>query len=105
MLKSCLDIQFNYVVSEMFDSIKIAITKTLRIQKKEDTKDKKNTLYIVIIQIDVSLKENMLKHKKDVDLKDVCDTKKCVYHRNLLITCNTKKCVYLEDNRSWCKRC
>jgi len=100
MLKSCLDIQFNYVVSEMFDSIKIAITKTLRIQKKEDTKDKKNTLYIVIIQIDVSLKENMLKHKKDVDLKDVCDTKKCVYHRNLLITCNTKKCVYLEDNRS-----
>jgi len=25
----------------MFDSIKIAITKTLRIQKKENTKDKK----------------------------------------------------------------
>ena len=43
----------------------------------------------------------MLKHKNNVDLKDVYDTKKCVYHRNLLITRNTKKCVYLEDNRSW----
>ncbi len=31
MLKSCLNIQFNYVVSEMFNSIKIVITKTLRI--------------------------------------------------------------------------
>jgi len=84
----------------MFNSIEIAITKTLRIQKKEDTKDKKNTLYIVVIQINVSFKENMLKHKKDVDLKDVCNTKKCVYHRNLLITRNTKKCVCLKDNRS-----
>ncbi len=37
----------------------------------------------------------MLKHKKDVDLKDVCDTKKCVCHRNLLTTRNTKKCVCL----------
>ncbi len=45
-------------------------------------------LYIIIIQINVSLKENMLKHKKDVDLKDVCDI---------------KKYVYLEDNRSWLK--
>ena len=27
------------------------MTKTLRIQKKEDTKDKKNTLYIVVTQI------------------------------------------------------
>jgi len=43
-------------VTRMFDSIKIIITKTLRIQKKEDTKDKKNTLYIVVTQIDVSLK-------------------------------------------------
>ena len=34
-------------------SIEIAITKTLRIQKKEDTKDKKNMLYIVVTQIDV----------------------------------------------------
>ncbi len=51
-------------------------------------------LYIVVTQIDASFKENMLKHKKDVDLKDVCDTKKCVCHRNLLITRNTKKCVY-----------
>ncbi len=100
MLKSCLNIQSNHVVSEMFNSIKIVITKTLRIQKKKDTKDKKNTLYIVVTQIDVSLKENVLKHKKDVDLKDVCDTKKYVCHRNLLITRNTKKFVYLEDNRS-----
>ena len=80
--------------------IKIIIIKTLRIQKKEDTKDKKNILYIVVTQIDVKLKENMLKHKKDVDLKDVCNTKKCVCHRNLLITRNTKKYVCLEDNRS-----
>jgi len=57
-------------------------------------------LYIVVTQIDASFKENVLKHKKDVDSKDICNTKKCVYHRNLLITCNTKKCVYLEDNRS-----
>jgi len=57
-------------------------------------------LYIVVTQIDVSLKENMLKHKKDVDLKNVCNTKKCVYHRNLLIICNIKKYVYLEDNKS-----
>jgi len=56
-------------------------------------------LYIVVIQIDVSFKENMLKHKKDVDLKDVYNTKKCVCHRNLLITCNIK-CVCLKDNRS-----
>ncbi len=58
-------------MTRMFDSIKIIITKTLRIQKKEDTKDKKNTLYIVVTQIDVSLKENVLKHKKDVDSKNV----------------------------------
>ncbi len=32
-------------------------------------------LYIVVIQIDVSLKENMLKHKKNVDSKNVCDVK------------------------------
>ncbi len=57
-------------------------------------------LYIIVTQINVSLKEDMLKHKKDVDSKDVCDTKKCVYHRNLLITHNTKKCVCLKDNRS-----
>ncbi len=100
MLRSCLDIQFNHVMSEMFNLIKIAITKTLRIQKKEDTKDKKNMLYIVITQINVSLKENVLKHKKNVDLKDVCNIKKCVYHRNLLIICNTKKCVCLKDNKS-----
>jgi len=79
------------------------MTKTLKIQKKEDTKDKKNMLYIVVTQINASLKEDVLKHKKDVDLKDVCDTKKCVCHRNLLITRNTKKCVYLKDNRSWLK--
>ena len=57
-------------------------------------------LYIVVIQINVSFKEDVLKHKKDIDLKDVCDTKKCVCHRNLLITRNTKKCVCLKDNRN-----
>ena len=51
MLRSCLNIQSNHVVNEMFDSIKITITKTLRIQKKESIKEKKNMLYIVIIQI------------------------------------------------------
>ncbi len=56
--------------------------------------------YIVVTQIDASLKEDVLKHKKDVDLKDVYDTKKCVCYRNFLITRNTKKCVCLEDNRS-----
>ncbi len=43
----------------------------------------------------------MLKHKKNVDSKDVYDIKKYVYHRNLLTIYNTKKCVYLKDNRSW----
>ncbi len=57
-------------------------------------------LYIIVTQINASLKENVLKHKKDIDSKDVYDTKKYVYHRNLLITCNTKKCVYLENNKS-----
>ncbi len=57
--------------------------------------------YIVVTQINASFKENMLKHKKDVDLKNVCNTKKCVYHRNLLIICNTKKRVYLKDIKSW----
>ncbi len=32
-------------------------------------------LYIVVTQINVSLKEDVLKHKKDVDLKNVCDIK------------------------------
>ncbi len=30
MLKSCLDIQSNHVVSEMFNSIEIAITKNFK---------------------------------------------------------------------------
>ncbi len=51
MLRSCLNIQSNHVVSEMFNSIKIVIIKTLRIQKKEGIKNKKNTLYIVVTQI------------------------------------------------------
>ena len=51
-------------------------------------------LYIVVTQINASLKENVLKHKKNVDLKNVCNIKKCVYHKHLLITCNTKKYVY-----------
>jgi len=87
-------------MSEMFDSIKIIITKTLKIQKKENIKSKKNMFYIVVTQIDVSLKENMLKHKKDVNLKDVCNIKKYIYHRNLLIIYNTKKYVYLKNNKS-----
>ena len=58
-------------------------------------------LYIIVTQINASLKENVLKHKKNVDLKDVCDIKKCVYHRHLLTIRNTKKCVCLEDNISW----
>ena len=57
-------------------------------------------LYIVVTQINVSIKKNVLKHKKDVDLKDVHDIKKCVCHRHLLTTRNTKKCVCLKDNRS-----
>ena len=57
-------------------------------------------LYIVVTQINARLKKNVLKHKKDVDLKDVYDTKKCVCYRNLLITHNTKKCVCLENNKS-----
>jgi len=57
-------------------------------------------LYIVVTQIDASLKENVLKHMKNVDAKDVYDTKKCVCHKHLLTTRNTKKCVCLEDNRS-----
>ncbi len=57
-------------------------------------------LYIVVTQIDASLKEDVLKHKKNVDSKNVYNTKKYVYHRNLLITCNTKKCICLKDNRS-----
>ena len=57
-------------------------------------------LYIVVTQIDASLKEDVLKHKKDIDLKNVCYIKKCVCHRNLLTIRNIKKCVYLEDNRS-----
>ena len=57
-------------------------------------------LYIVVTQINASLKEDVLKHKKDVDSKDVCDIKKCVYHRNLLTIHNTKKCVCLKDNKS-----
>ncbi len=100
MLRSCLETNQSACVTRMFDSIEIIIIKTLRIQKKEDTKDKKNTLYIVVTQINIGLKENVLKHKKDVDSKDVCNTKKCVCHRNLLIIHNTKKCVCLEDNRS-----
>jgi len=51
MLKSCLNIQFNHAVSEMFDLIKIAITNILRIQKKEDTKNNKNMLYIIVTHI------------------------------------------------------
>ncbi len=43
----------------------------------------------------------MLKHKKNIDLKDVYDIKKYIYHKNLLITCNIKKCVCLKDNKSW----
>ena len=49
----------------------------------------------------LATKKNVLKHKKNIYLKDVCNTKKCVCHRHLLTTRNTKKCVCLEGNRSW----
>ncbi len=62
-------------------------------------------LYIVVTQINASLKEDVLKHKKDVDLKNVCDTKKCVYYRNLLIIRNTKKCICLKDKQKLIRRC
>ena len=42
----------------------------------------------------------MLKHKKDVDSKNVCNIKKYVCYKHLLTTHNTKKCVYLKDNKS-----
>ncbi len=45
----------------------------------------------------------MLKHKKDVDSKNVCNIKKYVCYKHLLTTHNTKKCVYLKDNKSWLK--
>ncbi len=50
MLRSCLNIQFNHVMNEMFDSIKITITKTLRIQKKEDNNN--NNKFIHSCDID-----------------------------------------------------
>jgi len=49
-------------VSEMFDSIEIAITKTLRIQKKE--RSRRNTSYIAVLMTNASLKEKMLEHKE-----------------------------------------
>jgi hypothetical protein len=50
------------------------------------------------------LKKNMLKHKKDVLLeKNVCNTKKDVCFKRLLIIHNTKKRVYLKDNKSQLK--
>jgi len=61
--------------------IKVAITRILRIQKKEGTKGKKNMLYIVVSQACASPEENVLKHQKDVGSKDVCNTKECVCHR------------------------
>ncbi len=51
LLGPCPDIQPNRAVDGMFDSIEVAITKTLRIQKEEGTKEKKNTLYIVVTQV------------------------------------------------------
>ncbi len=42
----------------------------------------------------------MLKHKKNVDSKDVYDTKKYICYEHLLTIYNTKKCVYLENNKS-----
>ncbi len=45
----------------------------------------------------------MLKHKKNVDSKDVYDTKKYICYEHLLTIYNTKKCVYLENNKSWLK--
>ncbi len=45
----------------------------------------------------------MLKHKKNVDSKDVYDTKKYICYERLLTIYNTKKCVYLKNNKSWLK--
>ena len=83
MLKSCLNIQFNYAVSEMFDSIKITITKTLRIQKKEDKKKRRTCFIQQLLKFDASFKENVLKHKKDVGLKDVSLTQRNVFIINV----------------------
>jgi len=63
-------------VNRMF--IEVAITRILRIQKKEGTEGKKNTLYIVVTQACASPKGNVLQHKEGVGPEDVCDTKKCV---------------------------
>ncbi len=57
------------------------MTKTLRIQKEEGTKGKKNTLYIVVNPACASPKGNVLKHKEGVYPEGVCDTKECVCHR------------------------
>ncbi len=43
----------------------------------------------------------MLKHKKNVDLKNVCDIKRCICYKHLLTIHNTKKYVCLKDNKSW----
>jgi hypothetical protein len=60
----------------------------------------KSIIY-VMLRDRARLKENVLKHKKDVCLKRMfCNIKKDVCFRRLLITRNTKKCVCLEDNKS-----
>ncbi len=84
--------------------IEVAITRTLRIQKKEGTEGKKNTLYIVITQACASPDPSVLKHKEGVDPKGVCDTKERVCHRSMLANRNTKECVCLVGNRSWCRK-
>jgi len=63
----------------------------------------KSIIYIML-KDHVKLKENMLKHKKNVCSKRMfCNTKKDVCFKKLLITHNIKKCIYLKDNKSQLK--
>jgi hypothetical protein len=60
-LGPCLDTQPYGAVGELFDSIEVAITKTLRIQKEE--RSRRNTLYIAVLMASASPKEEVLEHK------------------------------------------
>ena len=45
--------------------------KTLKIQKKEDKKKRRTCFIQQLLRFNASFKKNMLKHKKNVDSKDV----------------------------------
>ena len=36
-------------------------------------------------------------------IQKMFNTKKCIYHKCLLIIHNIKKCIYLNDNKNWLK--